>query len=132
VSPRGGTRQGTPGVGYSNRSDLLLNRAPQTGTQTAASAGVTPAATPAPAAPTGPLPDQIPTLTTPSQRPGEPLTTGLSTGPGAGPEALGSPPAMQQNATLAKYLPWLEFVVKSDPTVGENVVNLVRYLKGIS
>ena len=42
------------------------------------------------------------------------------------------PTAMQQNATLTKYLPWLQFVVANDPTVGENVVNLVRYLKGMS
>jgi hypothetical protein len=38
--PRGGPRQGTPGKGYSNRTDLALNSASQTATNTAASGGV--------------------------------------------------------------------------------------------
>jgi hypothetical protein len=33
-------------------------------------------------------PDEVPNLSDPSSRPNEPLTTGLPTGPGAGPEIL--------------------------------------------
>jgi len=37
---------------------------------------------------TGPQPGQLPGLSDPSANPGEPITAGLSTGPGPGPEAL--------------------------------------------
>jgi len=44
------------------------------------------------ATPSSPMPGmgpgEVPTLSDPTARPNEPLTTGLSTGPGAGPEAL--------------------------------------------
>ena len=85
----GGVRQGAPGKAYPNRSDLNADRQ-------------------APRAPAGrpygerkaamdaqrtiPLPAQsgprvIP-LDAPTERPDEPLTAGLSTGAGPGPEAL--------------------------------------------
>lgn len=46
------------------------------------------------AAPADPMagmvsPDEVPNLSDPSARPNEPLTTGLPSGPGAGPEILG-------------------------------------------
>jgi hypothetical protein len=97
---RGGRRQGTPGQSYSNRSDLNANRAPTGPTATPAAA---------PVSQSGPSPVALPTQTAaapsagpampvpppgslgtfnPTQRPGEPLTHGLASGPGAGPEAL--------------------------------------------
>jgi hypothetical protein len=41
----------------------------------------------------------------PTQRPGEPLTTGLPTGPGGGPEALGLPtdPVSNLRKIYAQY-----------------------------
>lgn len=38
-------------------------------------------------------------LTAPTDRPGEPVTAGLASGPGPGPEALGQPP-LQQDPTV--------------------------------
>lgn len=101
---RGGARQGTPGKAYSNRTDLMLDRAPQQGTVTAAAGGQT-----APAQPAQPFvtPDMIPRLDDPSTRPQEPVTAGLASGLGPGPEALGGMVAPQDPnlATLqAAYL----------------------------
>lgn len=115
--PRGGRRAGTPGAAYSNRSDLNRSRtlpAKVAPGQTYGAAGaqlaaqqIIPMATPsAPspadlqgaAQPAGPPPPR-PDFGRPTDRPDEPVTAGLSTGPGAGPEALGlapPPPTMPQ------------------------------------
>lgn len=87
---RGGRRQGTPGKGYSNRTDLMQpqNRAPQTATATAASGGQGQAAPQQ----TFIQPEDVTALDAPSSRPDEPVTAGLMSGPGAGPEALGAVP----------------------------------------
>lgn len=99
MATRGGRRQGTPGKGYSNRTDLLVDRAPQTGTQTAATGGQSLATS------TFIPPDQVPKLNDPTSRPDEPVTTGLMAGPGAGPEAMGYMPAGPDIHTLqAAYL----------------------------
>lgn len=113
--PRGGRRQGAPGRAYSNRSDLngpqvlpptagpsqqYGQRAAQLAAQRAMPMASGPAA-PSPAA--GPAPDvrteaqnfqmpQVTALDAPSERPGEPVTTGLAVGPGAGPEVLPGAP----------------------------------------
>lgn len=108
---RGGRRLGTPGKGYSNRTDLMQpqNRAPQSGANTAASAGqVAPpspqGAQPAEAAFVDPT-SRVPRLDDPTGRPGEPVTAGLFAGPGAGPEALGPLPPDPVNASIeAAYL----------------------------
>lgn len=86
--PRGGRRQGTPGKAYANRTDLTS----QYGPGSAASGGIEPPVQQQPimAPPMGA--DMIPNLSDPSQRPDEPVTAGLSVGPGAGPEALGPMP----------------------------------------
>lgn len=110
--PRGGRRSGTPGVAYSNRTDLATGYAGQQGTATAAAGGVKAPAAPAPAAPAAPaaapshiLPDQLPSLDAPSDRPGEPVTAGLDIGPGAGVEALGFiPPSQAVQSIRAAYL----------------------------
>jgi len=83
--PRGGKRQGTQGKGYSNRTDLAVDYA----------AGGSPATggMQAPAAQRQFIPpvvgaDQVPSLLDPSARPDEPVTAGLKSGPGPGPEAM--------------------------------------------
>lgn len=96
-SRRGGRRAGRPGTNdYKNRTDLLLGprtapvvRIPGQGygeqaAQVSAQQQVPMGQPPLPA----PLPP-ITRLDAPTQRPNEPLTHGLPTGPGAGPEALG-------------------------------------------
>lgn len=105
--PRGGKREGTPGKAYTNRTDLLSVRAPQTGLATAAAGGV--ATNPAPMQPlsnpqTPPAPyttpDMVPRLDDPSSRPDEPVTHGLPVGPGAGVEGLGPIPISATSAGL--------------------------------
>lgn len=76
---RGGRRQGTPGKSYSNRTDLATDYSPPDAESTPASGGVHPVNTPA-AAPAGPpqipvYPEQIPTLTDPTNRPDESVLT---------------------------------------------------------
>lgn len=104
---RGGSRQGALGVAHPQRSDLnkakIATFTGQTyGTQAAQVAQQQ--AAPPPAAPVVPGPPQRPSvpqgftprsvsLQSPSQRPNEPVTAGLASGPGAGPAALGGPPA---------------------------------------
>lgn len=83
----GGVRQGTPGKAYTNRSDLNVSRQPAQA-PTGQPYGANKAAMDAQR--TIPLPQQahvIP-LDAPTQRPDEPVTAGLPSGPGPGPEAL--------------------------------------------
>jgi hypothetical protein len=106
--PRGGRREGRPGVAYASRTDLQAvrtgpsqqygQRVEQERSQRvlplagATSPGPTAPPTPAPAAPAGPpapLPGQVVSLGAPSARPDEPVTSGMAMGLGAGPEALG-------------------------------------------
>ena len=75
MASRGGARQGTPGKGYSNRTDLNTARAPQAGLATAAAGGQTPPTSAPAVAPQQFLtPDQTPFPTDPTARPGEPVT----------------------------------------------------------
>src|SRR5689334_2097510 len=102
---RGGKRVGSPGKNYQNRTDLHqpIRVAPdqQYGqaqalenaqrviplpTQSSAPAQAAPASSPAPA---GAGPTSGP-FTRPTDRPNEPVTAGLPTGPGPGPEILTS------------------------------------------
>ena len=130
---RGGRRQGTPGRGYSNRTDLGMR--PDMSQNTAASGGiVAPAPTPAPqepalVGPPGRSPDDSPMLLSPSQRPGEPVTAGLSTGPGSGPEALGIDPRAAETMLMKKWLPMLEPIV-DEPDTPDSVKMLYRYMRG--
>lgn len=89
---RGGKRQGTPGKGYSNRTDLLTNRQDAGASPfTPASGGVAAPQQAAPRAP-GVYPEDVPKLNDPTSRPNEPVTAGLWRGAGPGPEALGAMP----------------------------------------
>jgi len=126
---RGGARQGTPGKGYSNRTDLASNMAPGS-----AAAGGLPAP-PAPSAPVGPQnapmmgapmlgTDEVPNLSDPTMRPDEDVMAGTPMGRGPGIEALGPLPpnpmdpvrmatqalfAISPNPDLARILARLDF-----------------------
>ena len=124
---RGGKRQGKPGGGYTNRSDLAVPGKPlpvvspkdqtygqRTSLENAqrtvpmASQPAIPPARPAgpPGQPPGPMlapPDPAGHLMNPTARPNEPVTAGLPSGPGPGPEAmtgLGQPGAPGNLADL--------------------------------
>jgi len=99
MAQRGGRRSGTPGVGYSNRTDLLTQRAPQQGQVTAAAGDQ--AAVGAPVI----TPDMVPKLNDPTARPNEPVTAGIVAGEGPGPEAIGYvPPSPVVQKIQAAYL----------------------------
>lgn len=98
---KGGSRQGTAGTAYGNRTDLNLPKTTvpnqeygkateQREAQSAVPMGSSPVSSAplqqAPAAPV-PAPGTLPHLE-PTNRPNEPVTTGLPFGPGAGPEAI--------------------------------------------
>ena len=111
---RGGSRQGTPGTAYANRTDLQTRKVPmatapnqQYGAQTAqmdamrqmpmaAAPGAPP---PAPVGPPHPAMLPVP-LDAPSQRPDEHDKTGVSTGPGPGPEFLGPISPQQEDPVV--------------------------------
>jgi hypothetical protein len=127
--PRGGKRQGTPGKAYSNRTDMGMNYDMEAGTP--ASGGIE---APAQAPPiSGPSPDDLPSITTPTQRPGEPITAGLSLGAGPGREALtGFDPRAQETAMLAQRWGPMMNILANDPETPDSVRMLARYIKGFS
>lgn len=123
--PRGGKRQGTPGKAYVNRTDMGKNYMPQeeAGLRTPASGGME-----APKEPMLPAyPEDTPMLTDPTQRPDEPITSGLRSGPGLGPEALD--PRVGEIKQLRAFLPLLEPFL-DDETTPNSVRALVKYIKG--
>lgn len=81
---RGGARQGTPGKGYTNRTDLTSNY--DNAAESAAGGGLEPPS----AQPQQPMiyADQVPSLYDPTARPDEPVTAGLDVGPGGGSEVM--------------------------------------------
>lgn len=108
---RGGPRTPTPGTSYPNRRDLATQPAqapkgqdygergktmerqriqPVAGAPTTPTASPTasPSGNPLQQAMTGMEPGSVPTLMDPSARPNEPVTAGLSSGPGPGREGL--------------------------------------------
>lgn len=137
--PRGGRRAGRPGAKYENRTDLALaprtapiaripgqgygEQAAQVSAQQAVPTGVPATPTPAPR----PAPDIMGRLTAPTERPDEPVQTGLPTGPGPGPEALG----MQygEPSRLAPYVAILELAA-SRPSSSPALRQFVRTLRG--
>lgn len=128
--PRGGPRSGRPGTQYSNRSDL--QSAPRLAPQANVDQPYGTAKAQEEAQATVPMgPPPIP-LSAPTQRPGEPVTSGLSLGPGPGPEAIpaiapsGPDPDILQ---FAQYLPALELMTTL-PNASSAVRNLVRRLRG--
>lgn len=119
--PRGGKRQGTPGKGYANRTDLQMQ--PDMSENTAATGGME--------APAGPpmlsqTPDDSPNLSDPTQYPEEPITSGLPIGPGPGPQR---DTRMEETKNLRKYLPLLELYL-DNPDTPDSVRTLFRYIRG--
>ena len=76
--------------GRRKQAEQSLAAVPMAGSNPRPSPGPTPAPSPAPGGPPGlPIsPTDIPNLSDPSAYPNEPLTAGLNSGPGVGPEAL--------------------------------------------
>lgn len=127
--PRGGKRKGTPGKGYTNRTDLGVQYEgqDQAGMATPAAGGVEAA----PMSPQTPpvYAEDIPNLMDPTQRPGEPISDGLSRGPGRGPEALvNRDPRAMETTKLKKWLPLLDPYV-DDPETPDSVRSLIRFIR---
>jgi hypothetical protein len=69
-------------------------------------------------------------LLDPTMRPQEPLTAGMASGPGAGPEALGFDTRAQETARLKpKWMPILQPIIE-DPDTPDSVKMMFRYLRG--
>jgi hypothetical protein len=67
-------------------------------------------------------------LTDPTMRPDEPLTAGMATGPGPGPEVLGLDPRVADTVKMKKWLPILRPII-DDPETPESVKMLYRYVR---
>jgi len=127
--PRGGRRRGTPGKGYTNRTDLGMQyqAQEQAGTATPASGGVEAP----PQRPQMPpvFADDVPNLMDPTSRPGEPITDGLNVGPGRGPDALQNrDPRNAETSQLKKWLPLMDPYV-DDPETPDSVRAFIRYVR---
>lgn len=120
--PRGGKRQGTPGKGYSNRTDLQMSY--DNAGASAASGGMQ---QPSSMQRAQMYPEDTPMLTDPTQRPSEPITAGLPIG--AGPGAEGMDPRLEETRKLKRWLPIIEPLLDQDDTP-TSVRTLVRYIKG--
>lgn len=125
--PRGGRRQGQPGVAYANRTDLLQNR---NNTGSAAAGGIKP-----PSAeqmqPMAAYPEDSPNLLSPTARENEPVTDGLPSGAGRGADAIPNlDPRLSETARLKQWLPLLEPLAEN-PDTPDSVRTLVRYIRGV-
>jgi hypothetical protein len=133
VDNRGGARTGVPGRAYTNRTDLAQNRVaistPSTGTYGEAadqrrSLQAVPAGVP-----------KLPPLNRPTEFPNEPITAGMSRGPGPGPESLapiasaGPTPSQQELERMRGLVPALE-VIASLPDTSPIFRAFVRDLRG--
>lgn len=136
--PRGGARKGTPGKAYSNRTDLSASMKPVAPGQVnpTAAGGIT---APAPQDPQqqGPQfaprsPEDSPMLSAPTQRPNEPITAGLDSGPGPGSDALAINSVGGQMSedmkTLKQHLPMLREATKY-ANAPKSFTWLVNYLE---
>lgn len=134
---RGGRRAGNRGTAYTNRTDLqsaLPLNAPthlpygdrQKLIQAQQAVPMAPAPVPGPSvagpSPTGgpgplPTPGNRGPLLRPTERPNEPVTAGLPTGPGPGPEALGPLSRPTGGSTVAGLLQTLASAPNATPEV---------------
>ena len=129
---RGGRRQGTPGRGYGNRTDLIS--APDMSQNTAATGGGQDAGGVPMQAPQRPLstPDDTPNMTDPTNRPQEPVTAGLAYGPGPGREAMtGFDPRIEETRALNQKWGPILAPLAEDPSTPDSVRILVRYMRGM-
>lgn len=120
--PRGGPRKGTPGKGYSNRTDLDVD---YNNTMSAAAGGIK--AEPVEPPPSSAYPEDTPMLMDPTNRPNEPLTSGLDIG--AGPDSGMSDPRVEETRSLKTWLPLIEPLL-DQPDIPNSVRSLVRYIRG--
>ena len=126
--PRGGRRQGTPGKAYSNRTDMMGQYNMDKGSPAAGGMEPPRDTVSQPVLPV--YPDQIPSLDTPTMRPGEAITDGLNSGAGRGPEAMTNyDPRLDETRALKKWLPLLE-PLANQPDTPDSVRTLVRYIRG--
>lgn len=127
--PRGGKRQGTPGKAYVNRTDMGLDYNMQDGKSPAAG-GITapreaqPMQLPA-------YPEDTPMLLDPTNNPDEPITAGLSVGPGRTPGIGEGDPRRVETAQIAKKWGPILTPIADDPETPASVRMLVRYLRGM-
>jgi len=121
--PRGGKRQGTPGKGYSNRTDLQTD---YNNAETSAASGGERQPLPQ-QQPNQMFPEDSPMLLDPTNRPDSPITGGLSSGPGVGPEVMD--PRLEETRQLKRWLPIIEPMLNQEDTPN-SVRALVRYIKG--
>lgn len=147
-SGRGGRRRATPGKAYANRTDLgerrplpvmtgpsqgYGQRVAQERAQQAVPMGPPPAPPPAPAAPpvpAGPAPGERGDPLRPTERPAEPLTAGIDSGPGPGSEVLEPPDGPDPDLLpMRDYLPTLELLA-NQPGSSVAVRNFVRRIRG--
>lgn len=135
-----GPLAGPAGPGpFSTRTDGLSFQSPEYGAgveQAAIKSGApmakTPDVNPTSRTDMGMAPSQqgITPLFAPTQRPDEPITTGIAMGPGAGPEALGLSNARQSDADIiSKYMPALD-AMASAPDSPQSFRIFVRNLQG--
>ena len=115
---RGGARQGTPGKGYANRTDLMDDYGPGS----PATEGIE---APMPA-PVGPAPEDSPNLSDPTSMPDEPITAGLPIGAGPGPDRDNR---AAETKNLQRWLPLIG-VYLDQPETPDSVRALFRYIKG--
>lgn len=127
--PRGGPRSGRPGSQYSNRSDLQA--APRLAPAANVNQPYGTAKSQLDAQQTVPMgPPPIP-LSAPTARPSEPVQSGLSLGPGAGPDsipAIAPEPQDPDALTFAPYISGLEQLANL-PNASSATRNLVRRLR---
>lgn len=140
---RGGPTVGAPGQAYGNRTDLNSERslpvraAPgqtygQRQAQVEAQRAVPMAAPTAPVAPTAPtggggpapgmppiMPGQFGGLTRPTERPLEPVTAGIKSGPGPGPEVLPTTAQMTGNPNTVSALLQKAAQVTNSPVLSQ-------------
>lgn len=147
--PRGGRRAGKPGVAYGNRTDLSVNKGPVPNVPYGMGGGMgygeskalsdsqaaVPVSSPAAPGPSpgppgleqllgagGPAPGSFGDFARPTERPNEPITHGLPTGPGGGPEVLA--PNTQQPAKI------LLQQMAAQPYASDELRNLLNILQG--
>lgn len=118
--PRGGKRQGMPGKGYSNRTDLGTNYDQQSASPAAGGVEAPPMRPPMQ------TPDDTPGLSDPTQFPDEPITAGLNVGAGPGPSR---DKRMEETQQLRRFLPLIGLYLDK-PDTPDSVRALFRYIKG--
>lgn len=151
---RGGKRSGTPGASYTNRSDLNQNRTLPVSTvpnqpygqagqqqamqqavpmaagpigqpQSAAPPSVPPPPQPGPATAAAPMPGELTPLHAPTAMPSQPVTQGVASGSGAGPDVLqqglpmGSASQMLTHIAQAAQSPELSVLARYAQSIGQ-------------